>query len=79
MATESKVIGIEELCALLDIGKNTAYDLLNNGEIDAFKIGSQWKIVRADVDGYISRMIKSQKKVMVKIIDQPTSKSSYRK
>ena len=59
---ESKVIGIEELCNILDIGKNTAYELLNNGEIDAFKCGSNWKIVRSAVDDYIVRKVAEQKR-----------------
>ena len=59
---ESKVIGIEELCNILDIGKNTAYELLNNGEIDAFKCGSNWKIVRSAVDEYIVRKVAEHKR-----------------
>lgn len=35
----SEVITVEELMELLYIGKNTAYKLLNSGEIRAFKIG----------------------------------------
>ena len=38
---------------LLYIGKNTAYQLLNDGEIKAFRIGTTWKIPRSAVDEYI--------------------------
>ena len=65
---ESKVMGIEELCETLDIGKNTAYDLLNNGEISAFKLGSQWKIVRSAVDDFINRKVQENRKDMVTVV-----------
>ena len=47
------VIEIEDLCRMLDVGKNTAYAHLSNGDIDAFKIGTVWKIPIASVNRYI--------------------------
>ena len=38
---------------LLYIGKNTAYQLLNEGQIKAFRIGNTWKIPKAAVEEYI--------------------------
>lgn len=49
----SEVITVEELMELLYIGKNTAYRLLNSGELRAFKIGKVWKIPREAVGEYI--------------------------
>ncbi len=49
----SEVITVEELMELLYIGKNTAYKLLNSGEIRAFKIGKVWKIPKEAVSEYI--------------------------
>ena len=51
---EKLVIEIDELCQLLDIGKNTAYSLLTSGEINAFKIGTIWKIPIKSVEKYIN-------------------------
>ena len=48
-----ELISLSELMDILDIGKNTAYKLLISGEIDAFKIGSKWKIPRTSVENYI--------------------------
>jgi excisionase family DNA binding protein len=59
---------IDGLCAQLGIGKNTAYELLNNGEIDAFKIGTVWKIPVKGVEEYIERKCNERKKSMCKII-----------
>lgn len=49
------LITIEELCEILSVGKNTAYRLLNNGEIPAFRIGRTWKIPRQSVTTFIQK------------------------
>ncbi|WP_125141631.1 helix-turn-helix domain-containing protein [Clostridium transplantifaecale] len=48
-----EIVTIETLCEMLEIGKNTAYSLLNNKKIKAFKIGRDWKIPRKAVEEYI--------------------------
>ena len=35
----TEIITVEELMELLQIGKSTAYQLLDSGEIKAFRIG----------------------------------------
>lgn len=47
------LISIEELCSILLIGRNKAYELLNNKKIKAFRIGKTWKILRLSVDEFI--------------------------
>ena len=49
----SSLITIDELCEILMIGKNTAYQLLKSGKIKSFKINRIWKIPRTSVDEYI--------------------------
>lgn len=44
-----------ELAAYLGIGRNLAYQLLNDGTIKGFKIGNQWKVSRQAVDLYIAK------------------------
>jgi len=51
------LLNVEELCEILSIGKNAAYDILNSGEIKAFKTGRIWKIPKIAVEDYI--LIKS--------------------
>ena len=46
---------MEEFAELLYIGRNTAYKILNSGEIRAFKIGKAWKIPKDAVSEYILR------------------------
>ena len=47
------IIEINELCALLNICKNTAYGLLRTGEISGIKCGSIWKIPLQSVMEYV--------------------------
>ena len=52
------LISIKELCELLSIGKSTAYKLLSENELHAFRIGKNWKIPRAAVTEYVIRQSK---------------------
>lgn len=55
---ENEIMRFEEVMEFLNIGKNTLYNLLNAGEINAFKIGKVWKIPRKSVEEYIERKVK---------------------
>lgn len=44
-----------ELASYLGIGRNRAYQLLNNGTIKGFRIGTQWKVSKQAVDLYIAQ------------------------
>lgn len=61
---ERLVMEIDGLCDMLGVGKNTAYQLLNDGEIDAFKVGTVWKIPKKSVEEYVERKCKERKKEM---------------
>lgn len=54
----SSLVTIDELCEILMIGKNTAYNLLKSEAIKSFKINRIWKIPRASIDEYIMKQIK---------------------
>jgi len=47
------IIEVEDLCEILSIGRNTAYDLLRTKRIKAFRIGRKWKIPINAVKEYI--------------------------
>ena len=55
------VLEIQDLCNMLNIGKNTAYGLLTSGELDGFKIGSVWKIPMSSFNEYLERKRKENK------------------
>ena len=48
------VISIKELTIMLNIGKNTAYELLESGELKSIKIGKQYRIPKHFVIEYLS-------------------------
>lgn len=47
------MINVDDLCDMLNIGRNTAYRLLNEKKIKAFRIGRTWKISKQSVIDYI--------------------------
>ncbi len=49
------ILTLKELQELLHIGKNTALRLVQNGEIEAFRVGKQWRIARENVIRYLKR------------------------
>ncbi len=55
-----EIMTVEELMTLLYIGKNTAYELLATGQIEAFRIGRVWKIPRRSVTAYAMAMMNRQ-------------------
>lgn len=48
-----EIMTFNECKDLLKVGKNTLLDLLHSGQIDAFKIGSRWKIPKESVIEYL--------------------------
>ncbi len=49
------ILTLKELQELLHIGKNTALRMVQNGEIEAFRVGKQWRIARENVIRYLKR------------------------
>lgn len=50
----SDLLTINEQCEILQIGHNTAYSLLNNGFIAAFRIGRRWKIPKTALAAHLN-------------------------
>ena len=51
------ILTLKELQELLHIGKNTALKLVQSGEIEAFRVGYQWRILKENINKYIKRYI----------------------
>lgn len=49
------ILTLKELQELLHIGKNTALRLVQSGDIEAFRVGKQWRIVRESLTKFILR------------------------
>ncbi len=57
--TSTGIVTVEELCEMLRIGRNKAYDLLRSGEIRAFRCGRAWVISKEAVIEFVMRYGKS--------------------
>ncbi len=49
------ILTIKDLQKLLHIGRNTALRLVQDGEIEGFKVGRQWRVTKMEVAKYINR------------------------
>ena len=47
------VLSVSEVAEYLGVGKNRVYELLNDGSLKGFRIGSTWKISRMALENYI--------------------------
>lgn len=51
------VITVKELCEMLKIGKNTAYDLIHSGQIESVYVKRQIRIAKASVIQFLTHEI----------------------
>jgi excisionase family DNA binding protein len=47
------LVNVEELCEMLSIGRNSAYQLLASGQLKAFRFNRKWKIPKQGVINYV--------------------------
>ena len=52
-----EILSLEDLKEILMIGTTSAYRLLREQKISAFRIGNRWKIPKASVVRYLSSSI----------------------
>ena len=50
----SDIIKTEDLCRMLSISKNTAYELIRSGQIPARRIGRIYRIRKSDVVNFMA-------------------------
>ena len=55
---EDHILSMDEFCKLLDIGKNVAYNLLNTGQVKAFRLGRLWRIPKSSVETFVQERMK---------------------
>lgn len=51
-----KLYSIEEVCNYLEIGRNTAYELINQNKIKAKKVGRAYKITENALNEFIKTL-----------------------
>ena len=52
----TQLYSINDIQEALGIGRNKVYALLQSGEINAFKIGREWKVTEDAVQTYIAKL-----------------------
>ena len=53
------VLRVEDLMPILDIGRNTAYELVHSGQIRSIKVGRQIRVPRDAVVDFLQGRMKS--------------------
>ena len=53
------VLRVEDLMPILDIGRNTAYELVRSGQIRSIKVGRQIRVPRDAVVEFLQGRMKS--------------------
>ena len=51
----SYLMDVSSLASYSNIGRNLAYQLLNDGVIKGFRIGKQWRVSKQAVDLYVAK------------------------
>ena len=58
------ILTVKDLCCLLKIGKNTAYDLIHSGEIECVWVKSKIRIPKQNVINYIQKQQITEEEVL---------------
>lgn len=56
----SDLLTVDDLCEKLQVSRNTAYQLLESGEIKGFKVGRNWRIPNSSISSYIVNQIRKR-------------------
>ena len=51
--TENDLMTLDEVAAYLRLSKDTAYRMVQKGNLPASKVGVQWRFRKADVDKWL--------------------------
>lgn len=56
----NEILTVPQLAELLQVGMNTAYFLVNSGEVESFKVKNSYRIQRSAVTDFIVRQAKAK-------------------
>jgi len=57
MMDDDAILTLQEVAALLKIGRKTAYTMVQRGELPAFRVRGQWRCLRTDLDAWIAKQV----------------------
>ncbi|MCL2003520.1 MAG: helix-turn-helix domain-containing protein [Oscillospiraceae bacterium] len=58
------VVTVKELCQMLQIGKNTAYELLKNRSLNSIRIGRKFLIPKQSVIDFLGVMCYNENRII---------------
>jgi len=47
------ILSVGDICEILFIGRNRAYELLNSGSLRGFRVGRTWRVPKKSLEAYI--------------------------
>jgi excisionase family DNA binding protein len=53
--SESKLLTIAEVAAMMRVSKMTVYRLVHGGELPALRVGRSFRVLESDVDEYLRK------------------------
>ena len=56
----SDLLTVDDLCEKLQVSRNTAYQLLESGDVEGFKVGRNWRIPNVSISSYIVNQIRKR-------------------
>ena len=54
------ILSVSDVCEILFIGRNRAYELLNSGLLKGFRVGKTWRIPKKSLEAYIIQQCRSR-------------------
>lgn len=72
----SSSLNAMEVAQILNITKNTVYEMIKRGELPAYKVGRKIRIDRADIDAYINNQKKTPTSITENLILERTTDNS---
>lgn len=56
---EIDILNLEETADLLRVSNQTIYNMIRDGRIKAYKVGREWRFMRADIQAYLNQGVSS--------------------
>ena len=53
-APQIDVLNLEETASFLRVSNQTIYNMIKSGRIKAYKVGREWRFLRADIEAYLN-------------------------
>ena len=63
MSDSDEVLTLREVAQILKLGHTSTYGMAQRGELPSFKVGTQWRFRRSEIDAWLNRRARAQEPV----------------